>query len=110
MIQWTPDGRAEQEWIFTANGGGYYTIRNASSGLYLADPGGSRILGTKLEQQSANGSDSQLWSLSISGTGYAIHNKASGLVVDDTAFSLARGTGIELWSPTGNSNQAWLIE
>ncbi|MDQ6652527.1 MAG: RICIN domain-containing protein, partial [Acidobacteriota bacterium] len=105
IIQWTPNGGANQTWVFTANGSGYYTIRNASSGLYLTDPGGSATLGTKLEQQSANGSDSQLWSLSISGTGYVIHNKASGLVVDDTGWSLQRGTGMELWSPTGNSNQ-----
>lgn len=110
IIQWTPNGGANQTWVFTANGSGYYNIRNASSGLYLTDPGGSATLGTKLEQQSANGSGSQLWSLTISGTGYVIHNKASGLVVDDTGWSLARGTGMELWSSTGNSNQAWLIE
>ncbi len=110
IIQWTPNGGANQTWTFASNGNGYYTIRNASSGLYLADPGGSTSNGTKLEQLAGDGSDSQLWSLTASGSGYVIHNKASGLVIDDTAWSLKRGTGMQLWSSTGNSNQAWLIQ
>jgi hypothetical protein len=109
IVQRTPNGAADQKWIFAAHGGGYYTIRNASSGLYLADPIGSKRNGTKLEQLSRDGSDAQLWSLTVSGSGYVIHNKASGLVIDDTGFSLKPGTGIQVWSATGNSSQAWLI-
>ena len=79
IIQATPTGGLNQKWYFIPNGSGYYTLRNVSSGLYLADPGGSKANGTKLEQLARDGSDSQLWSLTISGSGYVIHNKASGL-------------------------------
>jgi len=109
IVQWSPNGGANQKWSFTSNGSGYYTIRNSSSGLYLADPGGSANNGTRLEQLTGDGSASQLWSLSISGSGYVIRNKASGLVVDDTGYSLSLGTGMQVWTASGGSNQAWLI-
>jgi Ricin-type beta-trefoil lectin domain-like/PQQ enzyme repeat len=109
IIQWPPNGGANQRWDFTANGAGYYTIRNASSGLFLADPGGSPANGTPLQQLPQDGSDAQLWSLTISGSGYVFRNKASGLVIDNTGYSLTAGTGMQLWIATGISNQAWLI-
>lgn len=104
-----PDGQANQIWQFSASGHGFYAIRNAESGLYLTDPNASSSLGTKLEDQTANGSDAQLWSLAISGSGYVIRNKATNLVVDDTGWGFRPGTGMQLWSATGNSNQAWMI-
>ncbi|MBV9499237.1 MAG: RICIN domain-containing protein [Acidobacteriaceae bacterium] len=109
IVESTPNGGANQKWAFVANGSGYYTIRNASSGLYLGDPGGSKTNGAKLEQLTAAHSDAQLWWLTASGSGYVIHNRASGLVIDDSGFSLKPGTGMQLWTASGNSNQAWLI-
>jgi hypothetical protein len=75
----------------------------------LTDPAASKSLGTKLEDQASNGSDAQLWSLTISGSGYVIRNKGSNLVVDDTGWGFRSGTGMQLWSATGNSNQAWMV-
>ncbi len=86
MIEWSANGGDNQNWYFTSNGAGFYTIRNGSSGLYLTDPGARAAAGAKLVQEPANGGDSQLWSLSASGSGYIIHNKAGGTVMDDPGF------------------------
>jgi hypothetical protein len=104
--QWGSNGGSNQQWQFTANNSGYYTIQNVASGLYLTSPGSG---GSSLQQQSGNGGDSQLWSLKSLGNGYLIQNKATGLVIDDPAFSSAQGTGIIVWPSNGGSNQTWTI-
>ena len=42
IVQEASSGASDQKWIFSAVSGGDYTIRNAASGLYLADPAGRR--------------------------------------------------------------------
>ncbi len=110
VIEFPLNYGANQEWTFTSNGGGFYTIANTANGLLLADPGGLMGPGAPLLQETADGTDAQLWSLTVSGSGYVIRNKASGLVIDDTNWSFQPWTGMQLWSPLGNSNQAWLLQ
>ncbi len=110
VIEFLLNYGANQEWTFTSNGSGFYTITNTANGLLLAYPGGSMGPGAPLLQETADGTDAQLWSLTVSGSGYVIRNKASGLVIDDTNWSFQPWTGMQLWRPLGNSNQAWLLQ
>lgn len=105
IIQWPANGGENQNWKFTFNGSGYYTIENAFSGLYLTDNG----RGMLFQALQAN-NDSQLWSLKLSGSNYVIVNKQTGKAADDPGFSPNQGTGILTWAVNGGTNQAWTIK
>jgi autotransporter-associated beta strand protein len=112
MTQDVPAGSNSQKWIFTYAGGGYYTIQNVSSGLYLVDPGGSTANGAQLVQHtlySGSSTNNQLWQLIPTGTGFNLVNKAGGLVMDDPGSSTTAGIGLDLWSWNGGANQVWLL-
>ncbi len=115
LYQWIANGGLNQQWFFSYNGKGYYTIQNVSSGLFLADANGSATQGIHAVQSSATlantaSDDTQLWSLTKSGSGYVIQNKATGLVVDDAGGTKNYGANIILWRPNGGGNQSWTIQ
>jgi hypothetical protein len=103
IIQWPPNGGANQSWYFAFDGTGSFTIQNKYSGLYLTDVAGS------LRQTTKAASAAQLWSLNWVSGGYVVTNRASGNVLDDPAQSLAKGTGIITWANKNQLNQTWSI-
>ena len=105
IFQYTPNGGVNQQWFFSYNGNGYYTIQNASSGLYLADTGNGQLV-----QASPTNDATELWQLTPSNGGFVIHNKATGHVIDDPGFSQTAGTALILWTPNGGSNQTWNLQ
>ena len=112
LTQGAPATSASQKWIFTYAGGGYYTLQNAGSGLYLTDPSGSTGAGTLMQQQAlltGSNTNNQLWQLLPNGTGITLVNKAGGLVIDDPGSSVAAGVAIDLWTWNGGANQVWLL-
>ena len=112
MTQTAPGGGNNQKWIFAYASGGYYTIKNVNSGLYLTDPSGSSANGTQLQQQallSGSSTNNQLWQLIPAGSGITLVNKAGGLVIDDPGSSTTTGVAIDLWSWNGGANQVWLL-
>ena len=110
IIQYGFHGAANQRWKFAWNGNGYYTIQNQASGLYLSDPNGSKTPATQLQQQTAGSPDTQLWSLSKSGSAWVIRSKASGLVIDDPGASSQARTGMILYPANGGGNQSWSVQ
>ena len=76
IVGQTSDGGSDEKWIFTYNGSGYYTIQNAASGLYLIPAGKvAPFYNPSLLQETATGTDWELWSIVPSGRGYCISNK-----------------------------------
>ena len=61
LIQYSDNGGDNQIWHLTRAGGGAYTLVNRRSGLALAAP--ENAVGTRLTQQTADGSARQLWRL-----------------------------------------------
>ena len=59
IIQWDANGGTNQQWTFTSNGRGYYTIKNVDSGLCL-EPA-STTDGALMEQITCSSTTSQLW-------------------------------------------------
>jgi hypothetical protein len=107
MVQWSLHGGPNQLWHLVSKGGGYYTIQNGASHLFLT-AGGTN--GAALVQQNSSNSDAQLWSLKAAESGWFIINKASGLAMDDPNLSTAEGTGMIVWAPNGGKNQTWSIQ
>lgn len=106
MIQWAANGGSNQRWTLQYSGG-YYTIQNSSSLLFLTDPGLSGL--DPLQQQTAQAGDTQRWSISSSGTSWTLHNKATGRVVDDAYGSTSQGNSMITWPANGGPNQLWSI-
>lgn len=107
VVQAATNNGPDQNWSFTWNGSGYYTIQNVLSKLYLT---GASTQNGAVTQETASNGDNQLWALQGSGSAYVVVNKATGLAMDDPAFSVTAGTGLILWAPNGGVNQAWLIQ
>jgi hypothetical protein len=107
MVQWSLHGGPNQLWHLVSKGGGYYTIQNGASHLFLT-AGGTN--GAALVQQNSSNSDAQLWSLKAAESGWFTINKASGLAMDDPNLSTAEGTGMIVWAPNGGKNQTWSIQ
>jgi len=110
IMEFIPNGGANQKWHFAIQNTGAYTIQNVSSGLYLTDPGGGTpYQAAQLQQQTSTGNASQLWVLTPSGSNWVIHNKAENVVIDDPEFSNTPGTMLIVWGPNGGANQSWSI-
>lgn len=106
MVQWSRNQGANQAWRFVSQGGGYYTIQNGASGLFLTSGGWN---GAPVSQQAASSSDTQLWQLKPAGSNWHVVNKATGLAIDDPSFSTTQGTGLIVWGENGGVNQTWAI-
>ncbi|RYD87869.1 MAG: hypothetical protein EOP54_28120, partial [Sphingobacteriales bacterium] len=80
---------AHQKWRITSVGGGYFTIMNLGSGKVLEayKYEGAQIL----VQNSATGSDTQLWRLTpVDGLKYKATNKANGLAITSSAMGVIK--------------------
>lgn len=105
IIQWPLNGGQNQQWRFTANGSGQFTIQNVFSGLYLTDVNGV------LQQTLQNNKSSQLWTLKAVSTGiYTLTNSSTQRLIEDPNFSKSSGTGIVTWAATGRTNENWAIK
>lgn len=107
VYQWYLTGRVNQNWIFTFNVSGFYTIQNQSSKLFLTDS--STTPGTLLVQATANNQASQLWSLTPSGSSFIIKNKLTNLVLDDSSQSTNAGPYVDVYTPNSGTSQTWTI-
>src|SRR5215469_15368381 len=111
IIQWQRrSGAASEEWFFSSQGSGYYTIQNEWSGLLLTDTNGSKTPSIPLVQQLPTHDDSQLWSLIAVNGGFMIQNKASSLVIEDPKSSKVQGTVMILDSRNTGTNEVWTIQ
>ena len=111
MYQWTPNGGRNQEWFFSSNGQGFFTIQNVSSGLFLTDTtNGTDQLANNIRQEGPTGGATQLWSVTPVSGGNVIKNKSTALVLDDSNFNTQGGPNIILWTPNGGINQTWTLQ
>lgn len=98
-----------QEWQFSKQSNGYYTIMNLNSGKYIDVPGSTTTSGATLNQYRGNLTDAQYWTVTAVGTNYKITNKANGLAITNHGSSTSNGTPITQETYTGANNQLWTL-
>lgn len=98
-----------QEWQFSKQSNGYYTIMNINSGKYIDVPGGSTTSGGAIDQLRGNNTDAQYWALTAVGGSYKIINKANGLAITDHGSSTDDGAAVTQETYTGGKNQLWKL-
>jgi hypothetical protein len=109
--QWTYNNGTNQQWIFAAQGDGYYKISAAHSGKVLQVIGAATAAGTNLEQSTWTGADHQLWRAASNGDGtYTLTNKKSNLVAAIEGASPSNGAMAEQQVGNNTSNQKWIVQ
>ena len=122
MQQWslTP-GDANQEWLISSAGSGFYTITNRTSGLDLDLTGGGLGDGTVIQQWSASSGDlNQQWQFvgtpraaavatPVAGGSYRILNETSGKPFGVAGASTADGAAIVGSADDAALDQVWTL-
>ncbi|MDI2129614.1 RICIN domain-containing protein [Yinghuangia seranimata] len=105
---WAANGGANQNWVFTRQPDGSYTIVNAHSTLCADDDGGSTAPGAKVIQWPCTGGSNQRWTVARLANGaYTVTNVRSGLLM--TTSSTANGGLVTQQPDTGSPLQQWTI-
>lgn len=104
LVTWTPNGGANQKWVFTHQADGSYRVVNAESGLCLDVADGSSSAGAKVIQWTCTGGANQRW---LVGPGYTLKAQHSGLVL--TTASTVDGAAVTQQADTGTALQRWAL-
>jgi Ricin-type beta-trefoil lectin domain-like len=110
MQQWACNGQPQQNWTVAAapGGGGYLTLQNQLSGLYLTSPSNGN--GVHVVQEAASGGANQNWTIAQTVEGYVtIENEASQAVLDVINAGTTNGVQIQQWQADGGQQQSWIL-
>ena len=108
ISQWAFGGGSHQQWSFTGNADGYFTLKALHSGKVL-DNVASSADGAYVVQSAPTGSASQQWDFVDVGGGYfKIVNRQSGKVLDN-ASAYANGGWVSQRTYCNGLEQQWSI-
>jgi hypothetical protein len=99
VIQWTGNGKPNQQWAFQSTADGYHTIMCVSSGKVPDVAGSSTADGARIVQTTAYGQTSHQWQLRpLTGGAFTVVNRNSGKVLDVDSGSTADGAAVIQYS------------
>ncbi|MCZ4097952.1 hypothetical protein C8250_007060 [Streptomyces sp. So13.3] len=105
---WSLNGGKNQNWVFTQQSDGSYTLVNAHSNLCADDDGGATAPGTAVVQWTCTGGANQKWRVTKLASGaYSITNVHSGLLL--TTSSTSDGGTVTQQTDTDLPRQHWTI-
>jgi alpha-galactosidase len=110
VVQWAPNGQANQRWRVRDVGNGLNEVVNVGSGRCLDVYGGTSATadGVKVVQWTCSGGANQRWRIEDAGSGYVrLVAQHSGKCLDVLDASTTDGAQLVQWSCTGNTNQHW---
>lgn len=107
LITWTPNGGANQNWVFTQQSDGSYQLVNGLSQLCVDVSGGSTAAGAQVLQATCTGASNQRWLVSTVTGGFKITSQKSGLLL--TTASTSNGAKVTQQPDTGSALQRWTI-
>ena len=104
LVQWTANGRPNQQFEFITTGDGHVRVKARHSGLVLQVSGNGN--GADITQQPDTGATSQQWRVvDHGGDVISLVNRQSGLAMDVWERSTADGARITQYTYTGSPNQ-----
>ncbi|MFD1079336.1 RICIN domain-containing protein, partial [Longispora fulva] len=104
LVQWTQHSGTNQQWRFTGNADGTYTITNVASGLCVDVYGGSTSAGAAVIQWTCTNGANQRWRVT-DGTITAAHSSkvltiAGNNNLDAATQATDTGTNLQRWALT----------
>lgn len=108
---WEPNQDTNQQFQFSLQKDGYYTITAKNSGCLLDVAGAKTTPGTNIQQYTANGSDAQEWALVEAGKGYyyIVSKLNPALCLDVSEARTKNGTNVQLWTSNQTTAQKWKL-
>jgi len=108
MVIRAPTGKSNQQWRFTLQADGIYTLKNRASGFCLDVSGGSLEAGAKILQWTCTGGSDQKWKASrrLDGT-YVLTSVKSGMAL--TTPSITDGARLTQQQNLGSTYQRWKV-
>ncbi|WP_198676458.1 RICIN domain-containing protein [Kribbella monticola] len=108
LITWTSHGDTNQQWTFTQQADGSYTLKNNSSGLCADVNGGATTAGTAIIQWTCTSNANQHWiATKLANGSYTLKSVSSGLLLTTAAGT--DGAKVTQQPDTSNSLQQWTI-
>ncbi len=108
--QWTCSGTSNQNFVFTVNSSGYYTIQPQNDNLCLDAGSGSVTRGAQVVQNTCTGSITQQWIVSRNSDGsYAVTTTNGAGCLDVFAGNTANGTIVTTWACHGSNNESYVM-
>ena len=110
VVQWAPNGQANQRWRLRAAGGGQHEVVNVGSGLCLDVHGGASATadGARVVQWTCHGGTNQRWRVEDVGNGYVrLIAQHSGKCLDVFDAATTDGAQLVQWTCGGGTNQQW---
>ena len=93
-------------------GSGLHIEPDAGSGLYRINAADGRALtavGRAAALRNADGTDSQLWSLTETDGGYVVGSRSTGMVLDSRRAGTSEGNEVRLEWANGTGAQVWIL-
>ena len=93
-------------------GSGLSIEPDAGSGLYRIKAADGRALtavGRAAALRNADGTDSQLWSLTETDSGYVVGSRSTGMVLDSRRAGTSEGNEVRLEWANGTGAQVWIL-
>jgi hypothetical protein len=109
---YSANGGKNQDWNFTLEADGYYTIYNvANPNLVLDVAGANPRSGANVSVYESNGGLNQKWVIAPNNDGYyTIYNAANpNLVLDAAGANPRSGANVSVYESNGGLNQKWEI-
>lgn len=116
VYEWSCQSGNDNQIFRVQSVGNYYQIKHTGSGLCLGAENGGTSDGTKLELQTCDSSNKQLFSMASNSSTSSVRdfkmtNVNSGKCVDLSGGSSTNGTAIQLWScDSTNTNQNFALK
>ena len=112
---WERHGGANQQFIFKANGVGFYTIKCVQTGKFVDCAGSNKDNGANVWTYDYNGTNAQIWSIRSEGNGMysfkcIVDDSRNPRCIDLTNSRAQNGTNIWLYSANGTNAQKWTVE
>jgi len=107
LVTWKLNSGTNQNWTFTKQTDGSYTIANAYSKLCMDVEGGATTAGARVIQWTCTGNGNQRWTATKTSGGYTLTNVHSGLLL--TTASTTDGALVTQQADTGSALQQWTI-
>ena len=109
LLLYRAHGAASQQFTFTRQSDGLYTITNVNSDKQLDVAGGGKGGGTNIQQWSGT-SANQKWSVIPNTDGsYSFVSAANNLYMDLSNNTLSNNSNIQCWRGNGSSAQRWVL-
>lgn len=102
---------ANQQWMITDVGEGFYKITDPASGKALEVCNASMDNGGTVQLAAYNNSFNQKWTIdSIDSQYFRLINQNSGKAMEIASAGLADGAGANQWEYMNQTNQQWIID